>query len=134
MPVTVRILIVVPALVLQFGCAGSPPPVPTPLLASDSIPEWQIREEMRSLGGGTNYALLFGVLGVPVGFALGARIGYAIGAGGEDSEVDGAMLGGFAGAVTVPIIGAVVGSSIDRKHKRAEAIRNIRARRAQQTR
>jgi len=135
MPVTPRLLIAVPTLIaLQLGCAGSPPPITTPLAATDSIPEREIRQEMDSLHGGTHYGLALGLLGVPVGVVIGAGIGSAVDlSGGEDPGLGGLVLGGFFGGLTGPIVGAVVGSSIDRKDKRAEAIRRIRARRARQT-
>ena len=137
MPVPTRILIVAPALIaLQLGCAGTRPPITTPLVAADSIPEWEIQQEMRALRGPTHYGLLLGILGLPIGFVIGAKIGYEIDEpkGGEDPGLYGAVLGGLVGGVTGPVIGAVVGSSIDRKNKHAEAIRRIGARRAQRTR
>jgi len=137
MPVTTPILTAVPILLaLQLGCAGGPPPATTSLAVTDSIPESEIRQEMDSLHGGTSYGVLLGILGVPVGLVIGAKIGYEIDLpnGGEDPGLNGLATGGFVGMTTAPIIGAVVGSNIDRKNKRAEAIRRIRTRRAQQTR
>ena len=138
--VTTRILIAVPILIaLKLGCARSLLAVQTPRAATESIPEAEIRQEMDSVHGGTHFGLALGLLGLPVGLVIGAKIGYEIGyqhdiqVGCEDCGLGGEVLGGLVGMVTLPVAGAVVGSSIDRKNKRAEAIRRIRARRARQT-
>jgi hypothetical protein len=121
--------------VLQLGCAASQVSAPTPVTAADSIPASQIRQEMDSVRG-THYGLLFGIIGAPVGMVIGGAIGRAIDLpnGGEDPGLNGLFTGAFIGVASGAIIGGVIGAGMDSRHKRAEAIRRILARRAQQRR
>ena len=116
---------------LQLCCAAPQVSAPTPMTAADSIPEWQIRQEMDSVRG-TAYGLLFGIIGAPVGMVLGGVIGRGIDApnGGEDPGLNGLFTGAFIGLASGGIIGGVIGAGMDSRHKRAEAIRRILARRA----
>lgn len=122
--------IAVVIVLLQLGCAASQVSAPTPMTAADSIPEWQIRQEMDSVRG-THYGLLFGFIGAPVGMVVGGVVGRGIDLpnGGEDPGLNGLFTGAFVGLFGGAIIGGVIGAGEDKRHKRAEAIRRILARR-----
>jgi hypothetical protein len=109
---------------LQIACAAKPPLV-TPVSPQDSIPESEIRQEMQSVRSGIPYPLLFFLVGGVVGCQVGGAI--ETGGWGDEGGITGCLVGGATGLA----VGVVAGIKLAEKSQRAEAIRRIRARRAQ---
>ena len=88
---------------------------------------------MQSVGrAAAFYPILLGLAGGGLGAVLGWGAGCQLNIGdGEDPGLDGCILGGTLGAVGGIATGVVVGSTLAKKSRRAEAIRRIRVRRIQ---